>query len=77
MPVMANFLGLASIKENLAALAASLLAATALKLNEDDPTITLRRHYLPKHNVSETTVREFVRELRGLINTTNYEDIFK
>ena len=57
--------------------AISLLAASALKLNEDDPTIALRKHYLPNHNVSETTVREFVRELQGLINTTNYEDIFK
>jgi hypothetical protein len=48
--------------------AISLLAASAIKLNERDPTVALRAHCLPKHNVSETTVRQFVDQLVGLIN---------
>jgi len=58
-------------------LAISLLAATALKLQRDDPTTSLRRCYLPNHNVSETTVREFVDGLKGLIRVDDHEDIFK
>lgn len=58
-------------------LAISLLAATALKLQRVDPTINLRRCYLPNHNVSETTVQEFVDGLKGLIQVDNHEDIFK
>lgn len=58
-------------------LAISLLAATALKLQRVDPTINLRRCYLPNHNVSETTVQEFVDGLKGLIQVDDHEDIFK
>jgi len=58
-------------------LAISLLAATALKLQQDDPTTNLRRCYLPNHNVSETTVQEFVDGLKGLIHVDDHEDIFK
>lgn len=47
--------------------AISLLAASAIKLSERDPTVDLRAHCLPKHNVSETTIREFIDQLTGLI----------
>ena len=47
--------------------AISLLAASAIKLSERDPTVDLRAHCLPKHNVSETTMREFIDQLTSLI----------
>ena len=58
----------------------SLLAASALKWKDADPTASLRRHYIPRHNVSETTVREFIEQLVGLIKvpraTDSLHDIF-
>ena len=48
-------------------LSISLLAATALKLNDRDSTTSLQQQYLPKLNVSGTTVSAFVDELAKLI----------
>ena len=57
-----------------------LLSASAIKRKDADPTTSLRRHYLPKHDVSETTVREFVEQLTGLVKiprkTNSLHDIF-